>query len=56
MGLLSALLQGGYVRRVVPKVCERGIARWSVLSGFCALLLLSAVLQLIDPQTRHLTP
>ena len=50
MGILSALLQGGYVRRVIPKLGEGVIARRGVLSCFCALLLLSAVPRLIDPQ------
>jgi len=50
IGILSALLQGGYVRRVIPKVGEGVIARRGVLSCFFALLLLSAVPQLINPQ------
>lgn len=50
MGILSALLQGGYVRRVIPKVGEGVIARRGVLSCFFALLLLSVVPRLIDPQ------
>lgn len=50
MGILSALLQGGYVRRVIPKVGEGVVARRGVLSCFFALLLLSAVPRLIDPQ------
>ena len=50
MGILSALLQGGYVRRVIPKVGEGVIARRGVLSCFFALLLLSAVPRLIDPK------
>lgn len=51
IGILSALLQGGYVRRVIPKVGEGVIARRGVLSCFFALLLLSAVPHLINP--RH---
>ena len=52
MGILSALLQGGYVRRVIPKVGEGVIARRGVLSCFCALLLLSAVPHLVDPENK----
>lgn len=50
MGIMSALLQGGYVRRVIPKVGEGVIARRGVLSCFFALLLLSVVPHLVDPQ------
>jgi len=50
IGILSALLQGGYVRRVIPKVGEGVIARRGVLSCSIALLLLSAVPHLIQPQ------
>lgn len=52
MGILSALLQGGYVRRVMPKVGEGVIARRGVLSCFCALLLLSAIPHLVDPENN----
>ena len=44
------MLQGGYVRRIIPKVGEGVIARRGVLSCSFALLLLSAVPRLIDPQ------
>ena len=47
---MSALLQGGYVRRVVSKVGEGVIARRGVLSCSFALLLLSAVPHLINMQ------
>ena len=50
IGILSALLQGGYVRRVIPKVGEGVVARRGTLSCFIALLLLSVVPRLIDPQ------
>lgn len=43
------MLQGGYVRRIIPKVGEGVIARRGVLSCSFALLLLSAVPRLIDP-------
>ena len=49
IGVLSALLQGGYVRRVIPKVGEGVIARRGVFSCFLALLLLSGVPHLVDP-------
>lgn len=50
MGILSALLQGGYVRRAMPKVGEGVIARRGVFSCFVALLLLSGVPHLVEPQ------
>jgi len=50
IGILSALLQGGYVRRAIPKVGEGVIARRGVFSCFIALLLLSGVPYLVDPQ------
>ena len=50
IGVLSALLQGGYVRRVIPKVGEGVIARRGVFSCFIALLLLSGVPHLVNPQ------
>ena len=52
MGILSALLQGGYVRRVIPKVGEGVIARRGVFSCFFALLLLSVVPHLIGPSSN----
>ena len=48
MGILSALLQGGYVRKVVPKVGEAVIARSGVFSCFLGLLLLSVVPHLMS--------
>ncbi|KAF8845836.1 MFS general substrate transporter [Paxillus ammoniavirescens] len=43
IGIISALLQGGYVRRAISKVGEGRMARRGVLSCTSALLLLSMV-------------
>lgn len=43
IGVISALLQGGYVRRVTPKVGEGKIARWGVSSCAIGLIFLSLV-------------
>lgn len=50
IGVMSALLQGGYVRRVIPRVGEGVVARRGVLSCTFALLLLSMVPRLISLQ------
>ncbi|KAH9938219.1 MFS general substrate transporter [Fomitopsis serialis] len=43
IGVVSALLQGGYVRRAIPKVGEGAMARRGIASCALGLVLLSAV-------------
>jgi len=43
IGIISALLQGGYVRRAIPKIGEGMMARRGVRSCFYGLVLLSIV-------------
>jgi MFS family permease len=47
IGIISALLQGGYIRRVTPKVGEGVIARRGVQSCALALIFLAIVPQLV---------
>ncbi|KZW04077.1 MFS general substrate transporter [Exidia glandulosa HHB12029] len=48
MGIISALLQGGYVRRAIPKVGEGVMARRGVQACTMALLLLAALPRLLQ--------
>ena len=43
IGIISALLQGGYVRRAIPKVGEGAMARRGVSSCAMGLVLLALV-------------
>lgn len=43
IGIISALLQGGYVRRAIPKIGEGSMARRGVLSCALGLVLLTAL-------------
>ncbi|KAL4241897.1 MFS transporter superfamily protein [Abortiporus biennis] len=43
IGIISALLQGGYVRRAIPKIGEGMMAKRGVMSCFTGLILLSIV-------------
>lgn len=51
IGIISALLQGGYVRRAIPKVGEGMMARRGVFSCVAGLALLSAVPLLVSSRT-----
>ncbi|KAH9844234.1 MFS general substrate transporter [Rhodofomes roseus] len=51
IGVVSALLQGGYVRRAIPKVGEGIMARRGISSCALGLVLLSAVPVLADTRT-----
>lgn len=48
MGIISALLQGGYVRRAIPKVGEGVMARNGVQACTAALFLLAALPRLLQ--------
>jgi hypothetical protein len=52
MGILSALLQGGYVRRSTSKIGEVAMARQGVNACAIALALLSAVPAFVDAGSR----
>ena len=52
MELLSAPMQGIYVRRSIPEVGEGVIARGGSLNWFCALFVLSVVPRLIFSQNQ----
>jgi len=43
IGIISALLQGGYVRRAIPKVGEGSMARRGVASCIMSLILMSTL-------------
>jgi len=51
IGVVSALLQGGYVRRAIPKVGEGAMARRGIASCALGLVLLSAVPTLAGTRT-----
>lgn len=53
IGIISALLQGGYVRRKAAKVGEGKMARQGVISCFVALSLLALLPHYVQPETNH---
>ena len=48
IGTISALLQGGYVRRAIPKIGEGVMARRGVQTCTMALVLLAALPRLLQ--------
>jgi hypothetical protein len=48
IGIISALLQGGYVRRIIPKIGEAVMAKRGIQSCALALVFLSIVPKLMD--------
>ncbi len=52
IGVVSALLQGGYVRRAIPKIGEGKMARRGVSSCAIGLVLLSIVPPLVADRTQ----
>jgi len=54
IGIISALLQGGYVRRSIEKVGQGEMARRGVASCTVALFLLAVVPQLANGASSHI--
>ncbi|CCM03151.1 uncharacterized protein FIBRA_05273 [Fibroporia radiculosa] len=51
IGIISALLQGGYVRRAIPKIGEGAMARRGISSCAVGLVLLALVPLFVDHRT-----
>ena len=52
IGIISALLQGGYVRRAIPKIGEGKMARRGVFSCAIGLVFLSIVPLLVEERLK----